>query len=47
MCNCCCRKQKEKKEYECAVSPEKCQTKTVGENEPVPVCCGKPMKPKK
>ncbi len=47
MCGCCCGRQKQKKEYECAVAPEKCSTKIVDENQPVPVCCGKPMKPKK
>ncbi|MCX7705945.1 MAG: hypothetical protein N2115_06800 [bacterium] len=48
MCRCCSRsREKEKKEYQCAVAPEKCPTKVVDEDQPAPVCCGKPMKPKK
>jgi len=49
MCNCCCgsRRKREKKEYECAVNPEKCPKKVMDSDEPVPECCGKPMKEKK
>ena len=49
MCGCCCcgSRKKEKKEYECAVNTDTCPKKTVDEAEPVPVCCGKPMKPAK
>lgn len=49
MCRCCCSrvKEREKKEYECVVAPEKCPTKTVDADQPAPVCCGKPMRPKK
>lgn len=49
MCGCCCcsKKEKGKKEYECAVAPKKCPTKIVDENQVVPICCGKPMKPRK
>jgi len=47
-CPCCggSSKEKDKKEYVCAVNPEKCPTKIVGTDDPVPECCGKPMKAK-
>lgn len=46
---CCCggSKEKEKKEYTCVVNPDKCPTKTVDADAPVPQCCGKPMKERK
>ncbi|MCM8825067.1 MAG: hypothetical protein NC937_02795 [Candidatus Omnitrophica bacterium] len=48
MCWCCgSRKEKEKKEYECAVEPKKCTTKTVEKDQEIPMCCGMPMRVKK
>jgi len=46
-CCCCGSKKKDKKQCMCAVNGDKCPTKIVDADAPVPQCCGKPMKANK
>jgi hypothetical protein len=45
-CGSCGPEEKKKVKYECAVNPSGCPVKEVEETQPVPECCGQPMKKK-